>query len=163
MVAHVTNSSVSLLDPSTADRFGPLGDAAMAMVNAEINRQAAMIAYIDDFWLMMWVTLASVPLVARDPAQVEAMRTRALAIREKALGPDHADGADGGVLRGRSRRGCGLGGILRESRAGDAGKDRAAGQHHCEPSGPGQGARSAGLAAACLAHRVHAANVPSNL
>jgi len=35
----------------------------MAMVNAEINRQAAMIAYIDDFWAMMWVTLASVPLV----------------------------------------------------------------------------------------------------
>lgn len=63
MVAHVTNSSVSLIDPSTADRFGAIGDAAMAMVNAEINRQAAMIAYIDDFWLMMWVTLAAVPLV----------------------------------------------------------------------------------------------------
>ncbi|OHD04521.1 MDR family MFS transporter [Sphingopyxis sp. RIFCSPHIGHO2_12_FULL_65_19] len=63
LAAHVTTSSVSLLDPSTADRFGIAGDAAMAMVNAEINRQAAMIAYIDDFWLMMWVTLASVPLV----------------------------------------------------------------------------------------------------
>ena len=35
----------------------------MALVNAEINRQAAMIAYIDNFWAMMWVTLASVPLV----------------------------------------------------------------------------------------------------
>ena len=63
MAAHVTNSSVSLLDPSTADRFGIVGDTAMAMVNAEINRQAAMVAYIDDFWVMMWVTLASVPLV----------------------------------------------------------------------------------------------------
>lgn len=63
LVAHVTNSSVSLLDPSTADRFGIVGDTAMAMVNAEINRQAAMVAYIDDFWLMMWVTLASIPLV----------------------------------------------------------------------------------------------------
>ena len=63
LAAHVTNSSVSLLDPSTADRFGIAGDTALAMVNAEINRQAAMVAYIDDFWLMMWVTLASVPLV----------------------------------------------------------------------------------------------------
>ena len=63
LAAHVTNSSISLLDPSTADRFGLAGDTAMAMVNAEINRQAAMVAYIDDFWLMMWVTLASVPLV----------------------------------------------------------------------------------------------------
>ncbi len=70
LAAHVTNSSTSLVDPSTADRFGPLGDTAMAMVNAEINRQAAMVAYIDDFWLMMWVTLASVPLVLllRPPA-----------------------------------------------------------------------------------------------
>lgn len=63
LVAHVTNSSISLLDPSTADRFGIVGDAAMTMVNAEINRQAAMVAYIDDFWAMMWVTLLSVPLV----------------------------------------------------------------------------------------------------
>ncbi|PZQ23011.1 MAG: EmrB/QacA family drug resistance transporter [Sphingopyxis macrogoltabida] len=63
LAAHVTNNSVSLIDPSTADRFGVAGDTAMAMVNAEINRQAAMIAYIDDFWFMMWVTLAAVPLV----------------------------------------------------------------------------------------------------
>jgi DHA2 family multidrug resistance protein len=63
LAAHVTNSSVGLLDPSTSDRFGAMGDTAMAMINAEINRQAAMVAYIDDFWLMMWVTLASVPLV----------------------------------------------------------------------------------------------------
>lgn len=63
MAAHITNSSVSLIDASTADRFGIVGDTALAMVNAEINRQAAMVAYVDDFWLMMWITLASVPLV----------------------------------------------------------------------------------------------------
>jgi hypothetical protein len=28
-----------------------------------VNRQAAMIAYIDDFWLMTWLTLAAAPLV----------------------------------------------------------------------------------------------------
>ncbi|MGV3730218.1 MAG: MDR family MFS transporter [Sphingopyxis sp.] len=63
LAAHVTNSSVALLDPSTADRFGIVGDTALAMLDAEINRQAAMVAYIDDFWLMMWVTALSVPLV----------------------------------------------------------------------------------------------------
>jgi DHA2 family multidrug resistance protein len=63
LAAHVTNSSVTLLDPSTADRFGVVGDTALAMIDAEINRQAAMVAYIDDFWAMMWVTLLAVPLV----------------------------------------------------------------------------------------------------
>jgi DHA2 family multidrug resistance protein len=63
LAAHITSSSVSMIDASTADRFGVLGDSAMAMVNAEINRQASMIAYLDDFWLMMWVTLAALPLV----------------------------------------------------------------------------------------------------
>ena len=63
LAANITNSSTSLIDPSTADRFGMAGDTAMAMVNAEINRQAAMVAYVDNFWAMMWVTLASAPLV----------------------------------------------------------------------------------------------------
>jgi DHA2 family multidrug resistance protein len=35
----------------------------MAMLDAEINRQALMIAYLDDFWLMMWVTVLVCPLV----------------------------------------------------------------------------------------------------
>lgn len=71
LVAHITNSSVNLVDASTADRFGFAGDTLMHIVNAEVNRQAAMIAYVDDFWAMMWVTLASVPLVLllRPPAK----------------------------------------------------------------------------------------------
>ena len=71
LVAHITSSAVPLIDPSTSDRLGALGASAMAMVNAEINRQAAMVAYIDDFWAMMWVTLLSVPLVIllRPPAR----------------------------------------------------------------------------------------------
>jgi DHA2 family multidrug resistance protein len=78
LVSHITSSSTSLLDPSTADRFGIIGDTAMAMVNAEINRQAAMVAYIDDFWLMMWVTLAAVPLVLLlRPAQPGAPKASA--------------------------------------------------------------------------------------
>ena len=33
------------------------------MIDAEVNRQAAMIAYVNDFYLMMWMTLAVVPFV----------------------------------------------------------------------------------------------------
>ena len=33
----------------------------MAALNAEVTRQAAMVAYIDDFKLMMLIALASVP------------------------------------------------------------------------------------------------------
>lgn len=60
--ANVTAASASLVDVSTIDRFQALGDTAMSVIDAEVNRQAAMIAYVDDFWLMMWITLAAAPL-----------------------------------------------------------------------------------------------------
>ena len=34
-----------------------------AMADIEVNRQALMIAYLDDFYMMMWATLATSPLV----------------------------------------------------------------------------------------------------
>lgn len=37
---------------------------SLAALNAEVTRQAAAISYINDFWLMMWLTLAAVPLLA---------------------------------------------------------------------------------------------------
>jgi DHA2 family multidrug resistance protein len=48
--------------------------AAWTIVNQYVNQQAAMIAYIDDFKAMMWMTLAAVPLVLliRRPAPGEA-------------------------------------------------------------------------------------------
>ncbi|MBE2276266.1 MAG: DHA2 family efflux MFS transporter permease subunit [Rhodobacteraceae bacterium] len=39
------------------------GDAsALSSLDGLVNAQAAMIAYVDDFWLMMWITLAAIPL-----------------------------------------------------------------------------------------------------
>ncbi len=35
---------------------------ALASVDGLVNLQAAMISYLDDFWLMMWITLAAIPL-----------------------------------------------------------------------------------------------------
>lgn len=36
---------------------------ALALLNAEINRQAALIAYVNDFRFLMYMTLAAVPLI----------------------------------------------------------------------------------------------------
>jgi MFS transporter, DHA2 family, multidrug resistance protein len=60
--ANVTAATGNLIDFSTTDRFQALGDTAMTIIDAEVNRQAAMIAYIDDFYLMMWITLGAAPL-----------------------------------------------------------------------------------------------------
>jgi DHA2 family multidrug resistance protein len=63
LASHVTSTSVPLADPALMESLGAAGDSALALVNAEINRQAMMIAFIDDFHLMMLITLAALPLV----------------------------------------------------------------------------------------------------
>ncbi len=62
LAGHVTASVSSMIDVSATERFQAAGEAALRMVDAEVNRQAAMIGYVNDFWLMMWLTLAAVPL-----------------------------------------------------------------------------------------------------
>jgi DHA2 family multidrug resistance protein len=48
----------------------------LSMLNAEVNRQAATLAYLQDFRLMMWVTLAATPLLLllRAPAKGSAAK-----------------------------------------------------------------------------------------
>jgi DHA2 family multidrug resistance protein len=43
------------LDPST--------QTGLAVLNAEVTRQAALIAYVNDFWIMMAITLITIPLL----------------------------------------------------------------------------------------------------
>ncbi|MFN9578977.1 MAG: MFS transporter, partial [Novosphingobium sp.] len=62
LAGHVTASASSMIDVSATERFQTAGETALRMVDAEVNRQAAMIAYVNDFWLMMWLALAAVPL-----------------------------------------------------------------------------------------------------
>ena len=61
--AHISGNLGGVIDLSTVDRYQSIADAGLYMVDAEINRQAAMIAYIDDFYLMMWFSLATLPLI----------------------------------------------------------------------------------------------------
>ena len=63
MAGRITDQQLPTLTGTMVSQFGLPAEAAVALANAEINRQAAFIAYIDDFYLMMWVTLAAIPLV----------------------------------------------------------------------------------------------------
>jgi DHA2 family multidrug resistance protein len=64
LAAHVTASASQLFDISSLDRFQGGGEAALLIVDREINRQAAMISYVNDFYMMMWMSLAVIPLAA---------------------------------------------------------------------------------------------------
>jgi DHA2 family multidrug resistance protein len=63
LVQHVTLQTLPPISPAILQGAPPLTDAALSMLDAEVNRQALMIAYIDDFWLMMIISLASIPLL----------------------------------------------------------------------------------------------------
>ena len=61
--AHVTTLALPMVEGQVVQTIGAFGGRIAAMVDAEVNRQALMIAYLDDFWLMMWVCVAAVPFV----------------------------------------------------------------------------------------------------
>ncbi len=63
LAGHVTGSVTDAIDFSTMDRFQTAGEAVLRMIDGEVNRQAAMIAYIDNFYLMTWLSFAAIPLV----------------------------------------------------------------------------------------------------
>jgi DHA2 family multidrug resistance protein len=49
--------------PFLAAPFSLSTPAGLAALNAEVTRQAAMVAYIDDFKLIMLIALATLPLL----------------------------------------------------------------------------------------------------
>ena len=59
--SEITAATGSVIDFSAIDQYQAFGEVALRLADAEVNRQAAMIAYVDDFWLMMWITLAAAP------------------------------------------------------------------------------------------------------
>lgn len=60
---HVTSASTSVIDPATADKYQVVGEAGLRLADLEVNRQAAMIAYLNDFQLMIWLLIAFMPLI----------------------------------------------------------------------------------------------------
>jgi DHA2 family multidrug resistance protein len=63
LAAHITQYSLPPINPAIIQGAPPVTDMAVAMMDAEINRQALMIAYIDDFKFMMIVSLFALPLL----------------------------------------------------------------------------------------------------
>ncbi|MFT3977812.1 MAG: DHA2 family efflux MFS transporter permease subunit [Sphingomonas bacterium] len=63
LVQHVTQDKLPGISVGQIDQFGSLADSVFAFADAMVNQQAGMIAYIDDFYLMSWITLAAAPLV----------------------------------------------------------------------------------------------------
>ena len=63
LAQHITDKTMPGINLGQLDQFGALSDAAFQMVDGMINKQAAMVAYIDDFYLMAWITLLVMPLL----------------------------------------------------------------------------------------------------
>jgi DHA2 family multidrug resistance protein len=61
--AHVNYANPALQDAGVSTVYNLANGAGMTALNGEITRQAAMIAYVDDYWLMMILTLAVIPLL----------------------------------------------------------------------------------------------------
>jgi len=68
----VSPFSVPGADPNLARALGATGDTVLALLDRAVNGQAAMIAYLDDFTLMMWLSIIATPLIVllRPPKQV---------------------------------------------------------------------------------------------
>ncbi len=66
---HITATAIEIVDLSRMDQYGQVGTGLVALINAEVSRQAAMIAYLDDFYAMMLMCFIATPVVflARRP------------------------------------------------------------------------------------------------
>lgn len=53
LAAHMTASMTRMIDSSTVGRFRQAGTTVRAVIDGMVNRQAAMVAYIDNYYLMM--------------------------------------------------------------------------------------------------------------
>jgi len=69
LVEQVNIANPNLLDPVIATFYNLGSDAGAGALNNEVTRQASMIAYLDDYWLMLLLTLLVIPmlLVIRPP------------------------------------------------------------------------------------------------
>lgn len=63
LAANITDQTVPLAALTMAGRLGVAPETALSMIDSAIDRQAAMIAYIDAFTAMFWLLLAAMPLV----------------------------------------------------------------------------------------------------
>src|SRR5690242_19853791 len=63
IAAHVTATNRAFDNPIVAQIWNPMTEAGRAALNAVVNQQAQIIAYIDDYKLLLIATLAILPLL----------------------------------------------------------------------------------------------------
>jgi DHA2 family multidrug resistance protein len=63
LAERVTRGSPAWSNPAVAATFDVHSAAGAALLDGAVTQQAAMIAYIDDFWFMLFLTLAVIPLL----------------------------------------------------------------------------------------------------
>jgi MFS transporter, DHA2 family, multidrug resistance protein len=63
LAERVTTGSSAWHNPAVSAAYDVHVPAAAALLDGAVNQQAAMIAYIDDFWFMLFLTLLVLPLL----------------------------------------------------------------------------------------------------
>jgi MFS transporter, DHA2 family, multidrug resistance protein len=63
LVERVSSASSAWNNPAVAAAFDVRTPAGAALLDRAVTQQAAMIAYIDDFWFMLFLTLLVIPLL----------------------------------------------------------------------------------------------------
>jgi DHA2 family multidrug resistance protein len=63
LVERVTTGSSAWNNPAVAAAYGTHTPAGAAFLESAVTQQAAMIAYIDDFWFMLFLTVLVMPLL----------------------------------------------------------------------------------------------------
>lgn len=63
LAAQLGNVTLPALDGGLLAAIANAGGRIAWMADIEINRQAMMIAYIDDYWAMMWISIIALPTV----------------------------------------------------------------------------------------------------
>jgi DHA2 family multidrug resistance protein len=61
--AHLTAARFPFVQSGIIEQIGVRGEMITRLIDLEVNRQAVMIAYLDDFWIMKWMMLICLPLV----------------------------------------------------------------------------------------------------
>jgi len=63
LVERVTTTNPAWHNPAIAGAYDLNSPAGVAALDALVSLQASMLAYIDDFWLMLFLTLLVMPLI----------------------------------------------------------------------------------------------------
>ena len=61
--SNVTAVTLPFLSAPMVEQLGLPTQGLLMFIDDEVNRQGLMIAYLDDFWLMMWAAILAMPLV----------------------------------------------------------------------------------------------------